>query len=191
MSNGGQRGGMPPPDWERYAVQSRSGAAPVGDPRRWGATITVAVPAVFTETVTEQFLRVQTVDGYSRSWSLIGTLQLPSTVWAAAATLGSLLEVTQGVGQASIVQTITLAIGGTANSGLCNTQNISNGGPYFPTFSGPGNTLETRPFAAIGALVGSSISIRARFVGFAPFTGLPCQPVLSAILCPYAAGQGL
>lgn len=195
---GGQGGGISDPDWDRYKVNSRatntSPGAKLGLPLRWGARINTQVPAAFVETATEQFLRVQTDDTYSRSWSLLGTLRLPQVTWTVVVApfpLAVLLEVTQGVGQATIVQNIVLAVGGSPTAGLCNTQHVNNGGPYFSQFSGPGGIFETRPFAAIGALIGNAIAIRARYVGFPPFTGLPDECVLDAIVTPYAAGQGL
>ena len=194
MDDDGDDYGLPDPDWDRYVLPGANPKIKLGSPVRWGASAQANVPAALLETPTEQFLRIQTADAYSRSWSIIGTVQMPSAIWAvtvAPFSLAVLLEVSQGAGQTTIRQNLVLAVGGNPTGGLCNTQHVNNGGPYFSEFSGPGNTIETRPFAAIGALVGNGIAIRARFIGFAPFTGLPATPIVSAIVTPYAAGEGL
>lgn len=190
--------GIDKPDWERYVTAAGSQLAPVGDSNRWGAVATARITSPggigVGEIDTTQFIQAATLDRYSRSWSLSGSLMLPSAIWAVVVSptpVSTVLEVSQGVGQATVLHNIVLNVGGIPTAGLCNTQNITNGGVYLPAFSGPGNIFEERPFAAIGALVGKAINIRARFITFGVVPTAPFDAIVKVILTPYAAGQGL
>lgn len=186
---------MPDPDWARYVMpQQQPGPhlPPVGDPTRWGAQLDTIIPAAGLQSST-QILSAVTRDGYSRSWSLVGTLSLHPDLWVAAAGIIVDLDIAMGVGQAVISQRIALFYAGQASS-LCNAQYLPNGGPYeaIPTTSPTtGTTLLARSFAAIGALVGQSINIRARYTVAAVFPALPESSNITLMIAPYAAGDKL
>jgi hypothetical protein len=185
---------MHDPDWNRYLVRGQA-AAHVGDPTRWGAQVETLIPAT-GEVTSTQVLAASTRDAYSRSWALLGTLELPAELWNAAIAgvgVSVSLDVSVGVGQTLLTQRLSLfeASGPLATGGLCETQ-------YLPRTAGQGpylaiNTANglTRSFAAIGALVGQSINIRARYSIAAVFASLPARSLLSVIVCPFAAGEGL
>lgn len=172
---------------------------PLGDPNRWGAQINTPLTAGFTEIFTPQFLQIKPADNYGRSWSINGTLKLPSATWADMAVTGNfpcavILEVYQGVGQTIVMHSIILAmgdaLGGTNPIGLCNQQDFRNGGPYLPFIRGAGaDETETRPFAAVTALVANSLNIRARYIGGSG-TGLPAVAELIAVVSPLNPGSG-
>lgn len=183
---------VPPPDWDRYVMPQPPSGPPVGDPTRWGAQLDTLIPATGLQTST-QILSATTRDGYSRSWSLIGSLSLHPDLWVAAAGIVVDLDIAMGVGQAVINQRLALFYAGQASS-LCNAQYLPNGGPYesIPSTSpSSGATLLTRSFAAIGALIGQSINIRARYTVAAVFPALPETSTITLILAPYAAGTKL
>jgi hypothetical protein len=189
---------LPPPDWDRTLVNTAGAGKPVGDPTQWGAQALTLVPAAFTDVFSEQFIQAATRDTYARSWAIIGTLTLHSDTWGdpagpypVAFPILVTLNVVMGVGQLQIEHNIVLTAGdGNPTVGLCTTQSALFGGPYNPVFP-PGNA-QTRPFAAIGALVGHTIQVRARYqVGFPVPPGLPFEARIQALLTPFAAGQGL
>ena len=184
--------GIHPPDWDRFLVTKDGVGAPVGDPIRWGAQVSTPLADTGIQfTNTAQILQVATRDGYSRSWSAIGTLTMPAASW-----LGNdwdcVLFLTLGVGQIQISQMIPLYLGLSPNppGGLCVTQHVNSGGPYGSVLAG---TLETRSFAIIGGLLGQSFAIRARYAAsaFPPTSGWPTTAALSIMVAPYAAGEGL
>lgn len=163
----------------------------VGDPTRWGAEIQTIIPATGLQ-VTQQVLAAATRDAYSRSWSMLGTLSLPPDLWNAASGITVSLEAVMGVGQAQIAQRISL-FDPTQNGGLCYAQYLPNGGPYesIPSHSSDGAVILSRSFAAIGALIGQSINIRARYSVAAIFPALPAVSTLTIIVAPYAPGSKL
>src|SRR6266571_7387708 len=145
------------PDWGRAKVVPPGLPSPLGDPTRWGSQALTLLPVTLVNAFSEQIVFAATRDAYSRSWSLLGTLTLPQATWNGAGAFPGgpfdlivALDITMGVGQAAIEQQIILMCGSNASVGLCNTQNAINGGPYLSIF--PDAILETRPFAAIGAL---------------------------------------
>lgn len=186
------------PQWGRYGVKPNTAFSPVGDPNRWGASVSIPLPAGFgTIAGGDQFLQAKTLDPYSRSWSLVGTLQLPKLSWdqmgAGLNPFIVALDVFQGVGQATVNQSICLCftVAGGVPLGLCLQQDFTFGGPFFHYNEGIApNQTQTRSFAAIGALVGHTIAIAPRIVNGA---GAPAGAVvnLSVVLTPYAAGQNL
>lgn len=187
--------GIHDPDWGRFGIEHPNASKPVGDPTRWGAQVfTALTDALITAGVinTSQILQVQTRDGYSRSWALLGTLSLPGVQWnAVGSTLHVQLELTMGVGQVQITHVIELFNAFTTPySGLCMSQHFSQGGPYSGTFE-TSTGIESRAFAIIGGLVGQSISVRGVYGGAAPVAGLPATSRLGLIVTPYAAGEGL
>ena len=179
------------PDWDRYLIKGGPAQPPVGDPTRWGSQTLTLVPAAGLQTST-QILAASTRDAYSRSWGMIGTLSLPSELWNAVAGVAVSLDVSMGVGQALLTQRIALFSALAVSQGLCITQYEANGGPYQSiTDVVAGVPIQTRAFAAIGAIVGQSVNIRVRYSIAAAFASLPTTSELVIALTPFAAGQGL
>jgi hypothetical protein len=189
--------GIHDPDWERFGIHPPGAFMPVGNPTRWGAQLTTQL-ADFSTQATPQILSMSTRDGYSRSWTLLGTLGLSSSLWGTA--LADIvivrLEITMGVGQAQITHSIVLLGPDTTTflpggSGLCITQYWRNGGPYYAIPEGT-SPQQQRAFAIVGGLTGQSISVRAVYqIGATGSPALPSPSVLSLLLNPYAAGEGL
>lgn len=188
---------MEDPDWGRVLVTAGQKSLPVGDPTKWGSQVPTLLPATLVQEFSTQIVLAATRDAYSRSWALVGTLTLPQATWNAAGTFPAgpfalivALELVMGVGQAQVTQDIILMCGNNPTVGLCNTQNAINGGPYLSTFGGPPDFDESRPFAAIGALIGNQINVRARYIG-GTNVGLPTTSICTAIVTPFAPGVGL
>lgn len=187
---------MSEPDWDRFGIKPPNHFEKVGDPRRWGASIVTPIQD-FASINTPQILSITTRDGYSRSWSVLGTLGLPLDLWgtAIADLVFIRLEITMGVGQAQIVHLINLlgpnpATGAPGVTGLCLTQYWKNGGPYVGIPEGL--SPQQRAFAIVGGLSGQSISIRALYtIGATGSPNLPSTSLLTLIANPYAAGEGL
>jgi hypothetical protein len=201
---------MPPPDWARVLVNTDQKKQPVGDPTLWGNRVTsliddrpqgLAEPAVF---YSEQIILAHALDRYSRSWSIIGTVGLSADAWAdpnvtpppngvlvaGPARLQVFLNVLQGIEKVTIEHQICLVGGGDAtNIGLCLNQSTVHAGPYLPRFEAG---IEYRSFAAIGALVGNTISARALFIrGGGATPGVIPSATISLIVTPYAPGAGI
>lgn len=191
---------LPEPDWHRYVLPNQQpgpGMAPVGDPTRWGVSHDTLIPATGVQDST-QILAIATRDAYSRAWSLFGNLTLPAELWNTGAGVDIALDMVMGVGQAQITQRLALfagsASGGatTTITALCEAQYLPNGGVYESvTQVVNGIPMQTRSFAAVGALVGQSINIRARYVISGVFASLPTTSNLSLIVAPLAAGDKL
>lgn len=187
------------PDWALALAEKAANpeqiVTPLGDPTRWGGNVSIPYPAVGTEVWSPQILMAQTKDAYARSWSLVGTLTMTTTAWAAVSTWPLAappyfvtLEILQGVGQRTITQELLLTAGAQATIGMCNTQAAYYGGPYFPRVTPGVAGIEGRSFAAIGALIGHAISVRMHVVAFNAFV---TDVQLDALLTPYAAGDGI
>lgn len=167
-----------------------------------------------------QIILAQAADRYSRSWSINGLLKLPYggfsnispssgppfepdfetedplTVW---------LEVTQGIEKTSFTQLILLKGGPDAAGsvwGLCQTQCVTANGPYgqqpldYQPIGIAGALIPTnaaRPFAAIGALIGNTLSVRALYVrGGTVGQGVAYpQATITCAITPYAPGAGI
>lgn len=109
---------MDDPDWDAYQVDSRAshqsgaGHGRLGDPTNWGAERSFTLKKGVTGLdQSKAIVRAQCADGYARAWFLTGTLEIsdvlaastpPEVIW------NSQLEITQGVGQAIIVQRLSL-----------------------------------------------------------------------------------
>lgn len=198
----GQR--VPPPDWARYVMDSDAKHGPnapaqpaVGDPTRWGAELDTLIPAAGIAD-SRQILHVQTRDAYSRSWTLFGTLSLPADLWVSATGVGVSLEIDMGVGQTVLHQKLMLFLGNTpagsviGAGALCQAQYVTNGGVYQSFVEvRDGIPILTRSFAAVGALCGQSINIRARYDISGIFAQLPTISKLALVVAPYAAGDKL
>lgn len=188
------------PNWGRVSVPQNQASAPVGNSIRWGAQTITAVPSTIGTTVlSEQVVQAQTQDPYARSWSLMGVLFLPPVLWTApgvypAFTFAVDLVVRMGLANIQIQHNILLMAGDdNPTVGLCNQQSARFGGPYEfgdQIFNNLG--YETRPFAAVGALVGQFISAQVRFrVGNPNPAGLPNPLITQLVLAPFAAGTKL
>jgi hypothetical protein len=189
--------GLGDPDWGRVRVDTKKMGTPLGDPTKWGSDVPTLLEAALVEVFSAQIVFAQTRDAYSRSWAVVGQLTLPQATWNAPGifpggpfSLTVALEIVMGVGQTTIKHNIILMCGNNPLVGLCNTQNAINGGPYLATFGGPPNFDESRPFAAIGALIGNNLNVRARYIG-GTNDGLPATSNCSAIVTPFAPGIGL
>lgn len=192
------------PDWGRFGIKAPTAYLPVGDPTRWGVQNFTRIQQsveVFSNTITA----ISTRDGYSRSWSIIGNLSLPSGVFQSQFSVAT-LECVMGVGQAQTTHQLCLLFGNTGapagslvgRGGLCPQQHVINGGPYLnqqePTTSetpGGSPTNDVLSFAAIGALVGQSIAIRAHYLFNDPNPNLPALARVALMVTPYAAGEGM
>lgn len=191
---------MSDPDWDRVLVHQGK-TQPVGDPTRWGAQefTLLPVPSAATQNLLQtQIIQAATRDGYSRSWALNGTLSLPADLWTPGA-LGVevSLQIQMGVGQAQVLHEIMLW-SPVPQGGLCDSQYFPNGGPYVaytspPLSQVPGVVDRTRAFAAIGALVGATINIRAKYnlAAAAAAAVFPTRSLIQLVLTPFAAGTGL
>jgi hypothetical protein len=201
---------MPDPDWVRVMVHPDQKKKAVGDPTLWGNVVRVLIDddpvlppnGVYTS---PQIVLAQASDHYTRSWSLTGAVTAPNDVWndpnpfpppaslvqPAGPRLSVYLAISQGSEKVTIEQVITLLFGGDVNNvGLCNNQSSAHGGPYLP-----GNTADltqqTRPFAAIGALIGNTVNVRALLVRSLASGGIVPNVTISAMITPYAPGAGL
>lgn len=198
------QGSIPDPDWDRYVMPAQQPGAqvpPVGDPTRWGAQDSTNVVLNAFNQSSAQIIQITTHDPYSRAWSVLGALTMPVSVWdAATAAILASLVVTMGVGQTKIVHKICLwSAGGAVGSpgGLCYQQDLKQGGPYLApdtvlrTINGVVIAYQTRAFAAVGALVGQSISIVAEYGTLGVNPELPAPAEVAVIATPYAAGEKL
>lgn len=204
--------GVPPPDWARAMVHPPAQRQPVGDPTLWGNSVMTLIdddPALGNTSRIiegEQILLAQAADGYARSWSLSGALAVKGSGWiflpgtppagqdTPANGMDVFLSVILGLGKTSIEHRLNLACNGVnTNIGLCWNQCALNGGPYVPTYQPlPINddSYITLPFAAIGALVANTISIRALYYRGGGPTVIH-RAIMTCLLTPYAAGTGL
>lgn len=192
---------MPDPDWHRYVMPSQQPHAnlpPVGDPTRWGASLDTVLPVAGIDFSTQQVLQVQTHDAYSRSWSLFGSLVLPQALLIINPGIYVAIDVSMGVGQATVNQRIVLFAGAVAagslfGSALCEAQWINNGGVYdeIRMATQAGLTMVSRSFAAVGALLGQSISVSVHYSLAPAWNPAPVTSTLSLVLAPYAAGEKL
>ena len=186
--------GLPDPDRNRYtgSVRSRAGGGPlqpVGDPTRWGAVGSVVALGAGQVFQSPQFLRVQASDNYSRTWTMLGTVNASDIQWASVyARIGSNfavgdwalgLEVIQGVGQARITQMYDLRLLTTIGLNV-----------YGVTRERAG-VRETRAFAIAGGIVGQAIDVRIVAQNQNAFGGQNDPIVVTAILAPMAAGTGI
>jgi len=170
------------PDWGRYLMPPGR-PAPVGDYTKWGGRVTHTLVNNSPDVLrTAPIISVATTDGYSRSWGILGNLIVPPSLINDPNAL-VMLECSMGVGQVTIVHNIALMIG---SGGLVNSQSAVAGGagPYWTSDEG-------FAFAAIGSLIGQSITIRGLFLLGAVFPGLPAPATIALVATPFAAGEGL
>ena len=187
-------GAMSPPDWDRVRVTSdQKPGPPLGTPLRWGASVAMPVSSdagiFFQES--PQIIQVDCADPYPRAWTVLGSIQADSDLWAygQGAFINSyqpMLEVTMGVGQARVVHNFNLrAI-------------IDADAPFYfqgqggASFFGSGRQL-SKPFLIPGAVVGQSISMRVAHLlqNLAPVVPAFNPAIMSVILTPFQPGSGL
>jgi hypothetical protein len=179
-----------PVDWVKYAAGILSRAndtvgtswSPIGDPTRWGSRDDVTLPVVGEGSVasiaTQQLVRVQAIDKYSRNFQIIGNIALPQAVWDlddAALKIG--LQVTMGVGQDMMLQTFNVR----ALIALCAPFYIDGG-------AGAGQVVKA--FAVSGGVVGNTINAQVVFT-LAATLGAPTGAGAELQLSPFSAGFGI
>lgn len=188
-------GGMPAPEWDRALVPPQGKISPLGDPTRWGASVTLRpssdVGAHYQ--ASPQIIQVSCMDGYARAWSIVGTVTADAALWAYVD--GGLfvnsylpaLEVTMGVGQAQIVHNFRLRPIIDADAPFYLQGQGSAGG-----FLGDGTRL-TKPFLIPGAVVGGKIQMRVEQLinNVAPVVPAFGDILYNVQLCPFNAGSGL
>lgn len=207
-------GHMPGVDWQDVLIHPDQKKMPVGDPTLWGNTVRTSIDEdpILTNTPRiiygDQILLAQANDQYSRSWSLSGVLSVPGVGWRflpgdipsgpdlPTDGMNVFLSVVQGIGKVTIEQQINLACNGfSTNIGLCWNQSSISGGPYVPTYSPTpidANSYINLPFAAIGALIGNTISVRAVYLRGGSASGVIINnAIMTCVLTPYAPGQGI
>jgi hypothetical protein len=183
----GSRG---PIDWVKYAAGILSRAndtvgtswSPIGDPTRWGSRDDVTLPVVGEGSVavvaTQQLVRVQAIDKYSRNFQIIGNIALPQTVWdldAAGLQIG--LQVTMGVGQAALLQTFNVRA------------LIAQAAPwYIDGGGGAGNVVKA--FTVSGGVVGNTVNAVVVFTLAATLAGAVSAGA-ELQLSPFSAGFGI
>lgn len=187
---------MHKPDWSHLNVRSRAndttGAThtALGDPSRWGATLSVPYPQNrgLSQTTSQQILRVQCADNYSRAWTLLGNVTNDAAIWADPTRWTGILELTMGVGQNAIVQQINIrAVVAALAPFYVDLDNAAGGAT--------GDRI-TKAFYMGGGIIGNAISARViQFYfnpGGPPPAPIPTNPTEFAFqLAPFNAGTGL
>lgn len=170
-------------DWNKYLdVESRatsgSGAmhTPLGDPARWGGEVKTVVTPTGTFETGGQLIRVQTLDPYSRSWQMLGTLSALLDVWASdAASWKAGLEIGMGVGQTTVYHTVDLR------------SLVALAAPFYISPDGG----ITRPWVMSGGLLARAISARVvHTLATETFAG-ERTITTAALLSGFAIGTGL
>lgn len=179
-----------PVDWVRYAAGILSRAndtvgaswSPVGDPTRWGGRDDVTLPIVGEGSVasipTQQLVRVQGIDKYSRNFTMIGNLALPQALWDLdAASLKIGLQVNMGVGQTTILQTFDLRAA------------VADAAPWYID-GGAGAGQVVKAWVISGGLIGNNVNAQAVFTLAATLAGATAVGV-EMLLAPFSAGFGI
>ncbi|HKW09197.1 MAG TPA: hypothetical protein VJO33_02390 [Gemmatimonadaceae bacterium] len=195
------------PDWDRVIVDALRGGkpAPVGDPLTWGGRASIPSGLCsqppwtqfdsYQELYTQVIVNTRAPDTYARGWSLVGSLLMPTSMWDSDEFYAA-LEIVLGIGQTTFSQEIVLSaniVDASEPFGLCNQQLVYNGGPYSETYpnGGSGATTSARAFAAIGAFVANSISVRG-VLRHASEGGSVNEPIVFTLgVAPIAAGHGI
>ena len=153
---------------------------PLGDPTRWGAN------GEFRWTgnnpvYVDQAIQVQTLDPYSRNWMLIGNIGVPSLIWTLDdSTFRVDLEVTMGVGQATITQIFNLRAF------------IDNASAWYrrQSFNYLTADMNIRPFVLAGGLIGRNINARLK-VQYSALGSATLIMQYGMLISPLAAGTGI
>jgi hypothetical protein len=183
---------MHPPDWGRVSVESRAAdtsgeqGTSLGDATRWGGQDTFNVLSGIGTYASQQLVRVDTEDLYSRNWQIIGNVSAPQDFWDAVdasptdITIG--LEVTMGVGQATVVQTFNL------NALIALAADWYVDGASSGVVDGDAVPYIVKAWAISGGLIGKAIS--ARIVVTEAIGGLEDDTPVTvvALLAPLANG---
>jgi len=175
------------PDWIRYGgVHSRAAdpagvsQTPLGDATLWGNNSRVRIPLdALGQFATQQLVRVQTVDQYSRNWHILGNVVAEQEFWDASDTNVTIaLEVTMGVGYATVLQQFNLrALVALADPWYLDGQN--------------GNRV-VKSWVISGGLIGRALSARVVInTLIAPVLEDDQFVDVSALISPFAAGFGI
>jgi hypothetical protein len=174
-----------PVDWGRVGVSGRAGDntgasdTTLGDATRWGSQERFQVGESVGFVASPQLVRVQTEDPYARNWQLLGNVNAPVAFWELSNgqwTLG--LEITMGVGQGAIIQTVKLR----PLIDLCADWYIDAGD------GGDGGYL-SKSWVMCGGVMGRAISVRVVSRMQDTAFGEQKFPVtVSAMLSPYSVG---
>lgn len=186
------------PDWGRRGIEPPNKFSALGDPTRWGATVIQSIPGLAPGVIriekSGQIVSAQCRDGYSRAWTLAGTLTVSDGTliplddglgpfhpdgWVAAAV------VSMGVGQLQIIHSFNLRAIVAADEPF-----YWNSDPSNPFYANPfaGAVPVTLPFIMPGALVGNAINIQI-FTGINGSAGTnPVTFTTSLILNPFDPG---
>lgn len=174
-------------DWDRaLEVNSRAQDGGghmftlLGDPIKWGAEETMRIGSgVASDVFSNQLVRTQVIDAYPRNWACMGNVIAPQEYWDLAAGDWDLgLELTMGVGQAAIIQTVDLR----ALIDYCATW-------YHDRTDTQG---VAKSWFMSGGLLGRAISIRVASATNAGEGTPPAANIrVSALVSPFAAGTGI
>lgn len=149
---------------------------------RWGSDGSVAVPLALGQFASQQLIRVDCVDLYTRNWQVIGNVAATNQFWnvsAANLTLG--LEVSMGGGQANLVQVFDLrAI----------TDALA---PWYVNLAGDADDdVVVKPFVISCAVLGKQFGARVVCNALNAVILEDPQTVRATVVTsPYAAGFGL
>lgn len=175
------------PDWDAYRVDSRAqdqtgeNHTRLGDPTNWGSERRFTLKKGATGLDTSQaVVRAQCVDGYARAWFLSGSLEIsdvlaastpPEVIW------NSQLEITQGVGQAIVVQRLSLGrlIGLAASV-------------YDPTIL---SGRKSYPWVVGGGIFAQAVSVRTITLYTGEGPGPDETFKIAMVLGPVVAGSGV
>ena len=150
---------------------------PLGDPTRWGAAENIHVVGP-NPAATSQFLQVQTIDPYSRSWQIIGTVGAFQECWdLAAASFKLTMELTMGVGQGTLVHLFDIRAA------------INNAAAWYVTQNS--NNKIVKPFILAGGIIGRNLNARmvVQFPGLGAAVAFDVS--VAALITPLAAGSGI
>lgn len=182
------------PDWARFGISPPNKFSALGDPTRWGAAAVLNTPVIDGVIVTGsveqsgQILTAQCRDGYSRAWTMAGTIAAPAGLalgfpdgagldqWALAA------YVSMGVGQTAIAHSFNLRAINAADQPFYWNSDLST-----PFFQGAVPVL-TLPFIIPGAMVGSTMNVQIVQSFFASTPQPSYRVTVSLIVTPFDSG---
>jgi hypothetical protein len=180
--------GMDDIDWDRYRVDSRAqsqsgaGYTRLGDPTNWGRerAFTLVKGATGFDR-SDAMVRAQCTDGYARAWYLTGTLEVSDVLFASVppdVIWNVQLEITQGVGQAVIVQRLSV------RRMIAIATSV-----YDPTPLG--TVRRSYPWVVSGGIFAQAISVRTLSLYTGEGPGPDEAFRIAMALGPIAAGDGV
>lgn len=154
---------MSQPDWDRVMARPPAAHSALGDPVRWGATVSQTIefgslaPNRGAINQSGQIIQAQCRDSYPRAWTIIGTLSAPAGVvtlpdGAALDQWAAVMSVSMGVGQSQVVHNFNLR-----QIIASDAQWYWNSNTGDEIFGTGGNVV--RPFIVPGAIVGGTVAI--------------------------------